>query len=150
MAAYSSFRKARRCWYLRKNVILILTVLLLLLALPTFSVPRAAGATSFGSPQAVELTPGSSSYPSSLQASDGTLWVAWQQYYETGVYMTYTTSHGWSVIQTLPTGNNFVISPALGQLRNSSIILLWSSNLFVNDTASTEIYTLSLRGALLL
>src|SRR5437764_8004903 len=93
-----------------------------------FSVPRVAGATSFGGPQALELTPGSSSYPSSLQARDGTLWVTWQQYYETGVYMTYTTSRGWSVIQTLPTGNTFVISPALGQLRNSSIILLWSSN----------------------
>jgi len=113
---------------LRKNVILLLTVVLLLLALPMFSVPRVAGATSFGSPQALELTPGSSSYPSSLQARDGTLWVTWQQYYETGVYMTYSTSHGWSVIQTLPTGNTFVISPALGQLRNSSIILLWSSN----------------------
>ena len=97
---------------MRKNVILLLTVVLLLLALPMFSVPRVAGATSFGSPQALELTPGSSSYPSSLQARDGTLWVTWQQYFETGVYMTYTTSRGWSVIQTLPTGNTFVISPA--------------------------------------
>ncbi len=42
--------------------------------------------------------------------------------------MTYTTSHGWSVIQTLPTGTSFTISPTLEQLHNSSIILVWSSN----------------------
>jgi len=101
---------------------------MLLLALPLFSAPRVSAATTFGTPQALELTPGSSSYPSSLQASDGKLWVAWQQYYEAGVYMTYTTSLGWSVIQTLPTGTSFTISPTLGQLRNSSIILVWSSN----------------------
>ena len=106
---------------------LLLTVVLFLLALPLFSVPRAAGAT-FSNPQAIELTPGGSNYPSALQASDGTLWVAWQQAFDTGVYMTYTTSTGWSVIQTLPTGNRFVISPALSQLHNNSIILLWSSN----------------------
>jgi len=100
---------------------------MLLLALPLFSVPRVAG-YAFGGPQALELTPGSSDYPSALQASDGTLWVAWQQYYETGVYMTYTTGGGWSVIQTLPTGTQFTISPTLAQLRNSSLILLWSSN----------------------
>ncbi len=42
--------------------------------------------------------------------------------------MTYTTSRGWSVIQTLPTSSLFVISPRLDQFRNGSIILLWSSN----------------------
>src|SRR2546428_387885 len=42
--------------------------------------------------------------------------------------MNYSSSAGWSVIQTLPTGNRFVISPTMSQLHNSSIILLWSSN----------------------
>jgi hypothetical protein len=112
---------------LRKSVILF-TLLFVLLALPMFSVPRVAGAITFGTPQALELSPGASSYPSSLQASDGTLWVAWQQYYETGEYMTYTAARGWSVIQTLPTGTQFVLNPSFEQLRNSSMILLWSSN----------------------
>ncbi len=112
---------------MKKNRILFLAVLMMLLALPLFSVPRVEGVT-FNTPQSIEQTAGSSDYPSALQASDGTIWVAWQQYYETGVYMTYTSGAGWSPILTLPTATPFVISPSLAQMRNSSIILLWSSN----------------------
>lgn len=114
---------------MRRAVLLLLALALLMSAVPQLSPPKAHATYSFSTvPQAIELTPGASSYPSALQASDGTLWVAWQQYYETGVFMTYTTSRGWSVIQTLPTGSLFVISPSLQQFHNGSIILLWSSN----------------------
>lgn len=125
---------------MRRTIILLLTLALLLPFIPQLSLPNAHGAYSFPNstnPQPIELTPGASSYPSSLQASDGTIWVAWQQYYETGVYMTYSTSRGWSVIQTLPTNSPFVISPALGQMRNGSIILFWSSN----QTGRWNLYT---------
>ncbi len=120
-------RKECRYLSLRKPMVILLTVILLILALPLASVPTVAGLT-FGSPQAIELTPAASRYPSTLQASDGKIWITWQQDYETGLYMTYSTGSGWSVIQSLPTGHQFVISPSLAQLRNSSIMLLWSSN----------------------
>jgi hypothetical protein len=98
--------------------------------IPQISPTKAHGAYSsfFSSPQAIELTLDPSQYPSALQASDGTIWVAWQQYYELGVYETFSTSGGWSGILNLPTGNQFTISPALSQFGNGSIIVLWSSN----------------------
>jgi hypothetical protein len=90
---------------------------------------------------AIEQTAGASSYPSALQASDGTLWVAWQQYYETASYMTYTPARGWSPIQTLPTPYRFVISPTLEQLHNSSLVLIWSSNQTGRWNLYSRLYT---------
>ena len=115
---------------LRRTLILLVCLALLLPAIPQFSLPNAHASYTFNSstPTAIELTPGASSYPSAIQASDGTIWVAWQQYFETAEFMTYSTSRGWSVIQSLPTAMPFVISPTLQQFRNGSIILFWSSN----------------------
>jgi hypothetical protein len=106
----------------------LLLFVCLLLTIQLSGIPTASGAGyTFSSPQAVELNSLTNSYPSALQASDGTIWIAWQYYLDQGVYETYKAGV-WSGILALPTGSLYTISPVFGQLRNGSIILFWSSN----------------------
>jgi hypothetical protein len=105
----------------------------LLLTIQVFGAPKAlapAAATvsyTFSSPQAVELNSLTNSFSSALQASDGTIWIAWQYYLDQGVYAT-DKAGVWSSILPLPTGSRYISNPNFAQLRNGSIILSWSSN----------------------
>jgi len=110
----------------------LLAMLLLIVAL-SMTIPLAdlrhvvAASYTFTNPQVLQIISGEDKYPQALQTSDGTIWVAWQHYFDKPYYMTWN-SNTWSSVKTLPTGSQFSISPSLGQLRNSSIILFWSSN----------------------
>ncbi len=89
-------------------------------------------AYSFNSPQLLDSKPSFDQTPAAFQASDGTLWVAWDgQFNITNEIfgMNYNTGV-WSPQFNLTSGplNQVNTYPALGQLANGTIILVWSSS----------------------
>jgi len=113
---------------MRRLLVTLVLITALSMTIPVADLRHVAAANyTFTNPQVLQIVPGEDKYPQALQTSDGTIWVAWQHYFDKPYYMTWN-SNTWSSVKTLPTGSQFSISPSLGQLRNSSIILFWSSN----------------------
>ncbi len=119
---------------MKRILSLVFITVSLIMVLPSLSLPRALAAspnttpTFPSSPQQLDLLQSQDDTPSTLMASNGTMWISWQNYPFRGYYETYSSKYGWSSTQPLPTGSNYVINPAFGQLANSSIILVWSTN----------------------
>ncbi len=109
--------------------------------IPGQSLPVMGQAATFSSPQILQYIPGNDAYPAALQASDGTLWVAWQHYQYQTYYMTLNGGL-WSPVQNLPMGTKYSISPSMAQFGNGTIIFLWSSN----QTGSWNLYYDTLAG----
>ena len=89
------------------------------------------GTTSWSSPTLVDSSSSLNNLPSSLQASNGTLWIAWQSTrnnQSTGrtdiIYRTYT-SGVWSRDYNL-TNSGWNSGPSLVQLANGTILAFWS------------------------
>ena len=116
-------------FFLKRIVVVIMIALSLMMILPQFSLPRvSAQSYTFSGPQEVDLIPGQDDTPSTLQAVNGTMWIVWQHWLDQGYFITYGSKNGWSSPQLLPTGVNLTITPTIGQLANTTIILVWSSN----------------------
>ncbi len=87
---------------------------------------------SFQTPQPLETVPGLDVLPSSLQATDGTLWVVWESFRSGQPNIVARTNNGgvWSatfnVTTSLPNVDN--IQPSISQLQNGTIIIVWTSN----------------------
>ncbi len=116
---------------MRKNLTRVLLLSLLLAVFFHFEA-RPASAYSFQSPQLLDKAPAFDTQPTALQASDGTLWVAWDtEFYGQNQIGAMTYSNGvWSAQHNITWGppSQANTAPALAQLVNGSIILVWSSN----------------------
>ncbi len=110
-----------------RKYLTILVLLTVLLAVNFEAGTRFASGYSFTGPQVLQFLPGRDQYPAVLQASNGSLWVAWQH---DPYLIDYRTFNGtsWSPLRTLSTSSRFGATPGLAQLQNGTIILLWSSN----------------------
>src|SRR6266702_1458198 len=91
-------------------VSLVMIWVILLVYVPWQTRPAHGQSVSFSSPQILQYIPGDDSYPAVLQASNGTLWVAWQHSPDQPYYQTYNGA-SWSAIRTLPTGTAFTVDP---------------------------------------
>ncbi len=130
---------------MRKSFIRLLLVALLLAVFfqGHFHPISGQSGVSFSNPQVLQFINGRDDYPSTLQASNGTLWVVWQHYlYQ--IYYEKFDGTSWSPIRTLVTGTQFNIAPTITQLKNSTIIVFWSSN----QTGRWNIYYQTLTGNL--
>jgi len=107
---------------------------LLIIVLTAFTIgPKTVPvqATVWGSPGAI---PGSdqyaNSFPKLLQASNGTVWMVWEKVVTSygQVYLMVNNGFGWSGQIPLVNSNGAFddITPALAQLINGTIILVWS------------------------
>jgi hypothetical protein len=101
----------------------------------------ASSLVSFSTPTALEQIPGYDLLPSPLQAANGTLWVAWQsnQYSRINgrydvLYKTMTNSI-WSRTSNFTT-SGWNAAPALAQLQNGTILLVWANN----QTGNYDLY----------
>lgn len=109
--------------------------ILLLLALEFFmSQPLVKAASpsttlTWSGPTPIEQAQGNNLLSSALQASDGTLWIAWQsnRYVGTNVFYKTLKNGVWSIPVGV-TGSGFDTSPALAQLKNSTIFFIWANN----------------------
>jgi hypothetical protein len=126
---------------MRKAIGILMILVFMLVYVPFESRPARGASVSFSSPQVLQYLPGTNSYPSALQASNGTLWVVWQHYLDQIFYTTFDGS-SWSPVRTLPTGTTFNMSPSMTQLGNGTIMLLWSSN----QTGVWHVYYETLNG----
>ncbi|HZY93310.1 MAG TPA: sialidase family protein [Candidatus Bathyarchaeia archaeon] len=70
--------------------------------------------------------------PVALQASNGTIWIAWQSNRDgpLGIYLKTFNGIRWTPTTSIVAGSAGVANshPALAQLRDGSVMLLWSSN----------------------
>jgi hypothetical protein len=107
---------------------LLLIVIIMAGFLPLHILP--ASGYTFGSIQALGPQPGPDELPTTLTASDGTLWVVWQNSNNGPYTLLYKTFTGlaWSAVQTVPTGVPQNRAPSISQLLNGSIIIVFSSN----------------------
>ncbi len=109
-------------------------LLLLSILLFTFFESQAGlgSAYTFTNPAGVEAIPGVDQTPSALQATNGTLWVSWDSAHLGTNQIFYSTPNatGWSPAKNATWGpaNESNAQPALGQLQNGTIILMWSGN----------------------
>lgn len=121
-----------------KRVIVVLLTLLLSLsafleALPFAGFAAASPTWTNGGP--IEKSTGTNQYPAALQASDGTIWLAWSLHSPLGsqdkiYYKTMIRTGGvWvNTTRTPISTNTKEITPSLGQLDLDTIILVWASN----------------------
>lgn len=101
--------------------------------LPHFIAP-VQGAVTWNSPSPVEKYIGNNLQPAALQASNGTAWLVWGSDRRGGIgsgrndifYKTMTNGI-WSLPTPL-TNTGHETTPAITQLANSTIILIWASN----------------------
>lgn len=108
------------------------SMLIVLLSIGLFNLLNPVhGTTAWSSPTLVDTHSGLDILPSSLQASNGTLWVAWQSTrnnQSTGrtdiIYKTYTNGV-WSSDHNL-TNSGWNSGPSLVQLSNGTILAFWS------------------------
>jgi len=123
------------------SVVLVLAVL----AIPPLLLPR-ANATNWSSSVALPGTdPNTNLFPNMLQTSNssaghGAIWLVWEKLTVTSPGMVYLMTHnrfGWSGQTALVHDSNDNIAPALGELANGTIILVWS-----RGTGSTGTYDL--------
>jgi hypothetical protein len=118
----------------------IVVPLILLLSLTSFfeALPItgfAAASPVWSSGGQLLTSAGINQEPAALQASDGTIWLAWSQHSKTTsqdklYYRTMIRSGGvWAnSTSTLLTTNTKEITPSLGQLDRNTIILVWAEN----------------------
>jgi len=117
---------------LNRNLIAVLFVFLTLAMGIAFNPPlaRAAGPPySWTGPTDIDPHLGQDNLPTAVQASNGTLWLAWQTFRFNNarpdiIYNTLTNNVWGSLGRITSTGYN--TSPALAQLRNGTIMLFWS------------------------
>lgn len=108
----------------------------------TINQPLAKGAGppySWTGPTDIDAHLGQDNLPTTVQASNGTLWVAWQTFRFNNarpdiIYRT-LTNNVWGSIGRI-TSLNYNTSPALAQLRNGTIMLFWSQR----QTVAFNIY----------
>jgi hypothetical protein len=114
---------------LLKNLFLIGVLVTLLLQIAP-SVSGSSAPATFGNPILLQSITGPDLYPTVLQDSNFTLWVAWEHRDLVSSQIVYKTSNGlaWSAPQNLTTGTWFNRDPSLSQLKNGTIILVWSSS----------------------
>ena len=108
------------------GLLLIAVILAVLVPLHT----RPASGYSFGNVQALGPVPGANELPTTLQAANGTLWVAWQNQNSGPYTLLYKTLTGlaWSSTQSIPTGIPQNRAPSISQLMNGTMIIVFSSN----------------------
>ena len=111
----------------------ILVLLIILILAPRLAPPT--GATSWGSSIALPGTdPNTNLFPNMLQTSNssaghGAIWLVWEKVTTTSSGMIYLMTHnrfGWSGQTALVSDSSDNIAPALGELANGTIILVWS------------------------
>ncbi len=89
---------------------------------------------NFGASQIVEHVPGQDDQPSSLQSSNGSIWIAWRSNRagSNNIYLKTYNGTRWTTDVRLTTSasNSY---PALSQFPNGTIILVWTSNSTGND-----------------
>jgi len=119
----------------------VMILVMLAVYVPWQARPVYGQATTFSSPQILQYTSTADSYPSALQASNGTLWIAWEHYPYQIVYMTFN-GIAWTPLRSLPGTSAFNIAPSMVQLSNGGIMFLWSSN----QTGYWNLYSETLTG----
>lgn len=87
---------------------------------------------TFQAPQLVDNAPSFDISPTALQASDGSIWAAWDSgiYGQNQIVATTYNNGAWSTIHNITWGpaSQANTNPALAQLANGTIILVWSAN----------------------
>lgn len=108
----------------------------------------AHGDLGWSSPSLIESHAGSDILPSALQATNGTLWVAWQsnRYDQVNgrtdvLYKTYTNGV-WSTVHNL-TSSGYNSAPSLIQLSNGTILVFW----VIKSGASFMVFSSGTNGA---
>ena len=115
-----------------------------MLLLPQVLHPANAS-TLWGSPTAIEANAGTNLLDTSVQASNGTLWLAWQTNRYRGdsqydiSYKTYTNGI-WSSVSRLTTGG-INAGAGLAQLSNGTIVLFWAYKPASSYLIYYEMYT---------
>ncbi|HZY93308.1 MAG TPA: sialidase family protein [Candidatus Bathyarchaeia archaeon] len=110
----------------------LLVVLLLLLSVAPFFYFRdtvhAVTGVTWASPAPVEADPSNNFLTSTLQAQDGTLWIAWQsdRYIGTNIFYKTFKNNVWSIPVSI-TNTGYDMAPSLAQLKNGTILFFWSN-----------------------
>jgi hypothetical protein len=134
---------------LLKGFGLVTVLLLSILGVAPLLAPL-ANATSWGSSVALPGTdPNTNLFPNMLQTSNssaghGAIWLVWEKVTTTSSGMIYLMTHnryGWSGQTALVSDTSDNIAPALGELANGTIILVWS-----RGTGSLGTYDLFWKG----
>jgi hypothetical protein len=114
----------------RKGISRAITMFILATLSILPSLMPAHGSLGWSSPIVVESQKGADILPSALQASNGTLWLAWQsnRYGQISgrtdiLYKTYTNNL-WSSVRNL-TSSGYNSAPAMIQLSNGTILAFW-------------------------
>ncbi len=112
-----------------------LKMFLLIAALLAVFIPletRPASGYTFQSPQLFDFGPSFDTTPAALQASNGTLWVAWDsdKLGQNQIFYKHSNGTGWTNANNLTWGPSYQNNqqPSLAQLQNGTIILVWSNN----------------------
>ena len=121
---------------MQKKLVIIIVALLLIVGIPAHFSPVHAGTTWPTTPALAVQTAGSDYLPASLEASDGTIWLAWQSNalnpLKSQFEIFYRTFAGgvWSAPAniTSPFDSANSAEPSLAQLTNGTVILFWNSN----------------------
>jgi hypothetical protein len=120
---------------LTKSVPILSTLLVVILLLvSTASIHSVLASVTWFSPSQIDHYPASNNIlPAALQASNGTIWLAWQSDRYAGntgrndvLYRTMTGTT-WSSVHNF-TSSGMNASPVLVQLSNGTILLFWSAN----------------------
>jgi hypothetical protein len=115
----------------RKNLTSLLLLALTLAVFLQYQI-HPASAYTFQTPQLLDNAPAFDLSPTALQASDGTLWAAWDSgFYGQNQIVAMTYNRGvWSAQRNITWGpaSQANTDPALAQLTNGTIILVWSAN----------------------
>jgi hypothetical protein len=134
----------------KHSLLLTATLILALVALPPVPLVR-ANVVSWTSPGVVQQDyPSLDLLPSALQASNGSVWLAWQTNfyrgdasfdiaYKTGILGTSGVSWSAPVRLTNNAGQNS--DPALAQLQNGTILLFWAYKAAANTNLFYERFT---------
>lgn len=97
---------------------------------------RPAAAYSFGSPVPVTSASGfANDLPTALQASDGTVWMAWRNFnIRSDIFYQKSSGGVWSPASNLtgPSTSSYNVSPSLAQLQNGTIVFAWATNVTRN------------------
>jgi hypothetical protein len=91
------------------------------------------GGVSWSSPNLIDHFAGIDILPNAVQASNGTIWIAWQSGRYQGSTARYDVLYKTKTAGALSSTHNFTTSgmnagPVLAQLTNGTIILFWSAN----------------------
>ncbi len=137
---------------MRRIVVLFLLALSLFTGAASFSHP--AHAASFGSSSALpNVDPNTNDFPNLLQTSNssagqGAVWVVWEKATQFSLGKIYLMTHnryGWSGATSLVSDSFDNIAPALAELANGTIIVVWSRG--TGLTGTYALYYMGFNGA---